>query len=337
MRSSAIRILRPGVTLVAAILVGAIMIVPASASAAGPTLLKAPTLSSKRPHIGVQLTTTPGEWTGNPTITYQWFRGGNMILGATGSTYTPTAEDIGPWIQVQITAKNSEGTSGTSLQTEPLTGRFAVCNKVTAGTGLYSEAHCTQAGGLANYAWSWLESSNLPVSYKSGIGTGFPYTIKFTAGGIIVSVKCSGSSGAGSISGNNPEGPEMSAQLTLSGCYVDQPAGQGCYVGNSSQVFMSEIAGKPLEYAKFPRMEFKVQTSSAKLADLTIEGCTEPLHRAIAHTYPIYGNPIGKFFSGKQELGFEQSALKVAGANGTLAEGASLIEGVNGEGIKIEP
>jgi alpha-tubulin suppressor-like RCC1 family protein len=66
----------------------------------------------------------PGRWTGEGlTFTYQWERCPLVgecvsISGATGETYTLTAEDVKQTIRVTVTAKNSEGSaSGTSWQT----------------------------------------------------------------------------------------------------------------------------------------------------------------------------------------------------------------------------
>lgn len=68
---------------------------------------------------GQLMSATVGKWTGDEPITYgyQWKRcnsGGEAcisIAGATGSTYTATAEDTAHTLRVVITAKNSEGTA----------------------------------------------------------------------------------------------------------------------------------------------------------------------------------------------------------------------------------
>jgi thermitase len=89
---------------------------------------------------GQTLTGTSGTWTGNTPITYgdQWSRcdssGNNCvnIAGATGTTYVPTAADVGSTIRLKVTASNSVGsTVATSAPTSvvisaPVTVTFAV-------------------------------------------------------------------------------------------------------------------------------------------------------------------------------------------------------------------
>ena len=77
---------------------------------------------SGTPTEGQQLTATNGTWVGvQPmTFTYQWVRCGTdggdplgskcaVISGATKSTYTPVAADVGSRLRVRVTAKNSAG------------------------------------------------------------------------------------------------------------------------------------------------------------------------------------------------------------------------------------
>lgn len=61
--------------------------------------------------VGVPLTAYPGIWTGNPTFTYQWLKGGVNIAGATTNTYTPVVGDVGAAISVKVTATNTTGTA----------------------------------------------------------------------------------------------------------------------------------------------------------------------------------------------------------------------------------
>lgn len=64
---------------------------------------------------GQTLSTTNGTWTGTPTYTYQWYRNGIAIGGATNSTYLLTDSDNGTTITVIVTATNAGGsTSATS-------------------------------------------------------------------------------------------------------------------------------------------------------------------------------------------------------------------------------
>ncbi|MFE6967123.1 hypothetical protein ACFVAJ_18565 [Agromyces sp. NPDC057679] len=54
--------------------------------------------------VGWRIYARPGNWTPRPTkMTYQWYREGVPIVGATSTSYTPTAEDLGKQLQVAIT------------------------------------------------------------------------------------------------------------------------------------------------------------------------------------------------------------------------------------------
>lgn len=79
---------------------------------------------SGTPTEGGRLTTTDGAWVGVQPMTFafQWVRcgtdGGNpsgsncaLISGATKSSYTPVAADVGSRLRVRVTAKNSAGSS----------------------------------------------------------------------------------------------------------------------------------------------------------------------------------------------------------------------------------
>jgi hypothetical protein len=77
-----------------------------------------PTISGNTQE-GSTLTVNPGSWSGTPapSFSYQWERctgtGGGcaFISGATGTTYQLTSADVAHTILVQVTARNSNGTS----------------------------------------------------------------------------------------------------------------------------------------------------------------------------------------------------------------------------------
>jgi len=58
-------------------------------------------------------TCQPNTWTATPaaSFTYQWFRDGVALAGATASTYTPVAGDSGHSLQCRVTGTNSAGAS----------------------------------------------------------------------------------------------------------------------------------------------------------------------------------------------------------------------------------
>src|SRR5690606_26678393 len=68
------------------------------------TFASAPTpLIDGLAQVGYTLTADPQTWSPAPTLTYQWTRNGVDIAGATSSTYTPVAGDVGANIAVKVT------------------------------------------------------------------------------------------------------------------------------------------------------------------------------------------------------------------------------------------
>jgi hypothetical protein len=98
-----------------------------------PTNTVAPTISGTAQE-GRTLTANPGTWTGDQPIvyTYQWLRcnaGGNncvAIPNADDRTYVVTSSDVGDTLRVNVTARNSQGTStARSAQTSVVTAAGA--------------------------------------------------------------------------------------------------------------------------------------------------------------------------------------------------------------------
>ena len=89
-----------------------------------PTSQALPTVSPSNPIVGTSENGTTGTWTGSPTYTYQWKRAdtGTPISGATSTSYTPVAGDVGHTLSITVTATNAYGsTSATSSATSAVT------------------------------------------------------------------------------------------------------------------------------------------------------------------------------------------------------------------------
>ena len=70
---------------------------------------------SATPHAGAQVTISTTLWAGATDLAYVWHRNGAPISGATGSTYTPSADDIGGSLTVTVTGTiNGKAFSATS-------------------------------------------------------------------------------------------------------------------------------------------------------------------------------------------------------------------------------
>lgn len=98
------------------------------AVAAAPSNTVAPAISGTAT-VGSLLTATNGTWAGSPTsYTYQWRWADTAapIVGATTSTYTPVAGDVGHTLAITVTAVNGLGSTAQSS---------VATAAVTSGTG----------------------------------------------------------------------------------------------------------------------------------------------------------------------------------------------------------
>ena len=142
---------------------------------------------------GQKLSESHGSWTGGPTsYSYQWQSGdgsGNnwsAIPGATGQSYTLTADDVGHTIRVQETATNAGGTSSPAVSTATATvlaavpstsGAPSVSGGAVEGQKL-SESHGSWTGGPTSYSYQWQSGDGSGNNWSAIPGaTGQSYTL----------------------------------------------------------------------------------------------------------------------------------------------------------------
>ncbi|WP_308797053.1 cell wall-binding repeat-containing protein [Agromyces silvae] len=100
-----------------------------------PTVPGTPTITGTA-QVGQVLTANPGTWTPAPaSFSYQWLRNGVAIAGATGSTYTPVAADVGATLTVQVSGTPAGGTpaSATSVGVVVTAGTITPAVPVISG------------------------------------------------------------------------------------------------------------------------------------------------------------------------------------------------------------
>ena len=70
------------------------------------------------PVIGKTLTAKPGTWgPSGTTLSYQWYRGGKAIAGATGTTYKVRTADAGRTLKVKVTGRKAGYATTSSIAT----------------------------------------------------------------------------------------------------------------------------------------------------------------------------------------------------------------------------
>lgn len=138
---------------------------------------------------GSTLTTSPGTWSGTSiTYAYRWVRcdaGGGLpdgsdcpsIPGATSSSYTLAADDIGRRLRVQVTASNAVGTASVAsnptevVQQSPTTGpprnlvEPSISGTFTQGRIVFASLGTWAGVTPLSYAYQWV---------RCGAGGGLP-------------------------------------------------------------------------------------------------------------------------------------------------------------------
>jgi hypothetical protein len=119
----------------------------------GPVVTAPPTISGTAA-VGQVLTGSQGTWSGGVTgYSYQWQRCDAVgtscanIVGATGTTYTVTADDIGHTLRFVVTAQNASGSSASTSNQTAL-----VAKPTTAACGTTSDKVTVLAGGVKSVA-----------------------------------------------------------------------------------------------------------------------------------------------------------------------------------------
>ena len=164
---------------------------------------------SGTPAVGQTLSATANGVTGYPapTLTYQWYRNGTAIAGATGQTYVLANSDLGGDMTVKITATNAAGTaSAQSAHSSPVLGLAPTVSGVTiSGTPTVGQTLSALVGNefaglpasVATYQW---------YDGKSAItgATGQTYVVAPSDFGQAISVTVSIANAYGSDSASSP-------------------------------------------------------------------------------------------------------------------------------------
>ena len=192
-----VRVLTTSAAVLAIVGAAASLTTTASArTAVKPVLVAVPALSGPvaHPFVGDKLTTTDGQWSGEPTtFTYQWLRCDAVgdrqncvpIASATAQSYTVQKDDVNHTLDAVVTATNADGSA--SKDTKPssvvaeavppvnktrpaITGSAVVGSTLTATAGTW-----TGAVGFS-YAWQLCDANGNSCADIAG-ATGGTYGV----------------------------------------------------------------------------------------------------------------------------------------------------------------
>ena len=239
-----------------------------------PVSLEAPAISGQA-LVGQALSSSSGRWSAIPppsSYGYQWRRcdaSGNGcadIPSATSSSYTPTADDVGLTLRVDVTAANPGGSvSAESAATQPvgaaptppqntspptISGNPVDGNTLTASPGTWTG---TQPITYA-YQWQRCDAGGQGCSNIAGAATS-TYVVTSGDVGSTLSVRVTASNGATAqayrtaVLGDSPRsywrfdessGPLLDVQGYANGTYVNNPQrGVGGLIGGDSDSAVS--------------------------------------------------------------------------------------------------
>ena len=109
--------------------------------------------------VGSTLTAVPGTWAPAPVeLTYTWYRGTTAITGATATRYTPTSDDAGQTLSVEVTG--AKPGYATTVQRSTATAKVTVAKPpfadVPQGMLFYDEMAWMAAQGIST---GWAEAN----------------------------------------------------------------------------------------------------------------------------------------------------------------------------------
>jgi hypothetical protein len=118
------------------------------------------------PKVGESLFCGIGEWSGEPSFTYQWLRDGTEIGGATESSYTVTAGDLETVIQCGVTATNAGG-SAVAVYAEASAGPQFISPKTITTKATLPAPGITYAGAFGGHVFYGDEGASIGANLES--------------------------------------------------------------------------------------------------------------------------------------------------------------------------
>jgi len=111
--------------------------------------------------VGSKLTAIAGNWDVGVTLSYQWYRNGFQITGATTRTYSLAPADYKKGASVRVTGTGTGGVSKTKTSLQALVGLGAMATKAPKITGVIAKGKTVTVASVpwvpgAKISYSWL-------------------------------------------------------------------------------------------------------------------------------------------------------------------------------------
>lgn len=201
--------------------------------------------------IGLKTTGGQAVKADSMTYAYTWKRCSatcENIAGAGGATYTPVAADQGKNLKVAVTATDPSGNA---------TVESSATSSATASLSWY-----VSEGG------TWLR----PASTSFTATEFAPTVIRYTWGGVLYEISCSGGSGSGTLANTETQANVEGFNLTLTGCHLTLPV--SCNIKGEKLVFNTLKASSPAESSSELKhgLTFVPQSGSV-LVEFAYTGC----------------------------------------------------------------
>lgn len=200
---------------------------------------------------GQTLSVTSGTWTNSPTgYAYQWLANSVAIAGATATTYTLTASEVGKTISVSVTATNAAGSSGatapavgpvgsaTSIPVNSvlpiISGTPAVGQTLTAGNGTWTNSP-------TSYTYQWkANGTNISAATSS------TYLLTSSEAGKVITVTVTATNASGSASATSSATSSVTATVT----WDPLNKGSNIVLTNSNLTVSNASAGASTQFAR---------------------------------------------------------------------------------------
>lgn len=173
----------------------------------------APALSDSTPVYNQTISTTTGTWDSitTPSFAYQWQRNGSNIGGATSSSYTIVADDVGNTVRCVVTATNPFGSTAANSNTSSAVGRLP--DAPTIGTATAGDAQAT----VTFTPPAQLGFPSSPITYRATASPGGANSTS-SSSPITVTGLSNGTSYTFTVTATNPTGtgPASSASNSVS-------------------------------------------------------------------------------------------------------------------------